>query len=276
MTRIHFDDCRPFQRIAIHVLSAFRLWLLFAKPSAFVLAGTLLCLSALPSSAAEQAPLRVLVVTGGHSHDASFYALFENQPDLHAVIEPHPSAFIKRLVEQFDVIVLYDMVQESQVPEAQRQKLKAFAESGKGILVVHHALVSYQQWDWYGLELVGGRYLLEPRNSFPKSLYEHDVTQVVRPVSTHSIVAGMQPFRLVDETYERMQIVPSAHILLRTDAKGSNDPVAWVSPYQQSRVVALQLGHDRQAIATAAYQQFFHRALRWVGRRQTATVSTEQ
>jgi type 1 glutamine amidotransferase len=235
-----------------------------------------LCLSLLPSAIAGEPLLRVLVVTGGHSHDASFYALFENHPDLHVVVEPHPSAFTKRLIEQFDVIVLYDMVQEHHVPEVQRQKLKAFAESGKGLLVVHHALVSYQQWDWYGLDLVGGRYLLEPRGSLPKSLYEHDVEQMVHPVSKHPIVAGMKPFRLVDETYERMQVVPDAHILLRTNAKGSNDAVAWISPYRQSRVVALQLGHDRQAIATNAYHHFFHRALRWAGQRELATASKEQ
>jgi type 1 glutamine amidotransferase len=225
---------------------------------------------------ADDAPLRVLVVTGGHSHDISFYALFDNQPDLSVVIEPHPSAFTKKLVEQFDVIVLYDMVQEAQVPQVQRDKFKAFAESGKGILVVHHALVSYQQWDWYGLQLVGGRYLLEDSQDRPKSLYEHDVRQTVRPVSGHPVVAGISPFELVDETYERMQVVPEAQVLLRTDAKGSNDAVAWLSPYPHSRVVALQLGHDRQAIETPAYHRIFHRALRWVGGRSLPTASTEQ
>lgn len=213
------------------------------------------------------APLRVLVVTGGHSHDASFYQLFEGQAQMRAVIEPHPSAFTKNLIRDFDVIVLYDMVQEHQVPEQQRAKLKSFAEAGKGLLVVHHALVSYQEWPWYWRELVGGRYLLEDRDGLPKSLYEHDFSMTIHPVANHPITAGMKPFRIVDETYERMQFVPGVNVLLRTDAKGSNDPVAWISPYAKSRVAVLQLGHDRQAHENPHFQLLFQRALQWAGGR---------
>lgn len=215
----------------------------------------------------QSAPLRVLVVTGGHSHDASFYALFEDQPDLRTVIEPHPAAFTKNLTRDFDVIVLYDMVQEDHVPEAQRAKLKSFAEAGKGLLVVHHALVSYQNWTWHWKELVGGRYLLEDRDGLPKSLYEHDYAMTIHPVAEHPITAGISPFRIVDETYERMQFASGVTVLLRTDAKGSNDPVAWISPYTKSRVPVLQLGHDRQAHENPHYRTLFRRALLWAGGR---------
>lgn len=233
-----------------------------------LIVGCSLCLPTLHGQPAGQsAPLRLLVVTGGHSHDASFYQLFEEQPDIQAVIEPHPTAFTKNLIRDFDVIVLYDMVQEHHVPEEQRAKLKAFAEAGKGLLIVHHALVSYQHWDWYGKELAGGRYLLEAREGMPKSLYEHDFSMTITPVADHPIVEGVPPFRIVDETYERMHILPDVKVLLRTDAKGSDDPVAWISTYSESRVVALQLGHDRQAIENPHYRRLFRRALLWAGRR---------
>jgi type 1 glutamine amidotransferase len=248
-----------------------------SRPAASV-ARLLLCLqlAALvvwPSWLAAQAalrpgaPLRVLVVTGGHSHDASFYALFENQPDLQAVIEPHPTAFTKNLLRDFDVIALYDMVQVAQVPEAQRQKLKQFAESGKGIFVVHHALVSYQEWDWYWKELVGGRYLLNDMPGFSKSTYQHDVEMGIRLEGDHPIVRGLKPFRIVDETYGGMQILPESRVLLRSDDPKAGGPVAWISPYPKSRVVALQLGHDHQAHRNASFRDVFRRCLLWAGGR---------
>ncbi len=259
---------RPSSRLAIRRVSRWKVG------SGIALALTLLvALASLVSGQAasphQKTPLRVLVVTGGHSHDASFYRLFEAHSDLRAVIEPHPTAFTKNLVRDFDVIVLYDMVQETQVAEAQRLKLKTFAEAGKGLLVVHHALVSYQDWDWYGLELVGGRYLLEARGGLPKSLYQHDFPMTVTPTKKHPITAGLKPFRIVDETYERMQYESGITVLLRTDAKGSNDPVAWISPYKKSRVVAIQLGHDRQAHENLHFRQVFHRAMLWAGGRLT-------
>ena len=77
----------------------------------------------------------------------------------------------------------------------------------------------------------------------------------------------MKPFALVDETYGHMQILPEAKVLLRTDAKSSDGPVAWVSPYEKSRVVVLQLGHDRQAHTNAAFREVFRRCLLWTGGR---------
>jgi hypothetical protein len=232
-----------------------------------LLVGATATLLAQSPTSAPPERLRLLVVSGGHSHDTAFYKLFDLQPDWHVVVEPHPSAFTKNLVRDFDVIVLYDMVQEHQVPEAQRLKLKQFAEAGKGLVVMHHALVSYQQWDWYGAELVGGRYLLEARDTHPKSLYQHDVEMTIHPDAVHPITKGIQPFRIVDETYEHMQFQPEIQVLLRTDAKGSNDPVMWVSAYPKSKVVAIQLGHDHQALENAVFRQLFRRAVDWAGGR---------
>jgi type 1 glutamine amidotransferase len=217
-------------------------------------------------SAAGQ-PLRVLVVTGGHDHDASFYTLFLGQKDIRAVIEPHPQAFSKNLIRDFDVIALYDMVQSEQVPEAQRAKLKAFAEAGKGLFVIHHALVSYQDWDWYGKELVGARYVLNEEPGVPKSNYEHDVTMRIVPVGDHPIVQGIAPFPLVDETYGKMQYQPGLKVLLRSDAPGGDGMVAWISPYAKSRVVVMQLGHDHQAHDNPQFREVFRRCVLWAGQR---------
>src|SRR5215210_7645861 len=54
---------------------------------------------------------RVLVVTGGHDHDADFYSVFDEE-SIAAKVNPHPLAFTSDLRKRYDVIVLYDMILE--------------------------------------------------------------------------------------------------------------------------------------------------------------------
>src|SRR5688572_10043124 len=87
---------------------------------------------------AADAPLRLLVVTGGHDYPTSFYTLFE-QPGLVWDHETTAEAAYRRdLRPKYDVVVMYDLTKELG-PEG-RANLQAFAESGKGIVVLHHAL----------------------------------------------------------------------------------------------------------------------------------------
>ena len=37
--------------------------------------------------------VRVLLVTGGHDHDISFYSLLDGQDDLAVTVDPYPNAF---------------------------------------------------------------------------------------------------------------------------------------------------------------------------------------
>jgi type 1 glutamine amidotransferase len=43
--------------------------------------------------------------------------------------------------------------------------------------------------------------------------------------------------------------------------------VAWIGPYSKSRVVYIQLGHDRIAQQNPDYQELVHRAVLWAAGR---------
>jgi hypothetical protein len=83
-------------------------------------------------------PVRILVVTGGHPCQTSFYALFEGHDGIVATVDIHP--FPDRrgdLRKKYDVLVLYDPMQE--ITERDQEVLRNFLESGKGLVVLHHA-----------------------------------------------------------------------------------------------------------------------------------------
>lgn len=219
----------------------------------------------LPASFALDAPnkdaVRVMVVTGGHDYEPSFETVFEGPREIRAMVNPHPIAFRSDLRRRYDVLVLYDTVQE--LEESQRKNLRDFLESGKGLVVLHHAIASFNSWPWWYQEVVGGRYLLNPDGSTPASTFKHDVELGVRPVLRHPITRGIEPFHIWDETYKGIWISPKVQVLLQTDNPASDGPVAWISPYEKSRVVYIQLGHGRSAHVHPAFRVLVRNAILW-------------
>lgn len=217
------------------------------------------------AAAASRKTLRLLVVTGGHDYPTSFYALFEGHPDLtwdHATSAEE--AYRRDLRPHYDVLVLYDMPKD--LSPAGRANLQAFAESGKGIVVLHHALASYPGWAWYE-QLVGARYLEAPAGGRPASTYQHDVDFTLTPAREHPVVAGLGPMRLHDETYKGVWHDDRVLPLLTADHPTSDRVVAWVSPYARSRVVAIQPGHGAEAHRDPAYRRLLRQAIVWAAGR---------
>jgi hypothetical protein len=206
--------------------------------------------------------VRALVVTGGHDFESSFYTVFEGYKDLtwtHAT--SNKAAFQNDLRKDIDVLVLYDFSQE--LDEAGKKNLQIFLESGKGVIVLHHAIADYQTWPWWTREVVGGRYLLNAEGDVAASTYKHGEELFVRPVTSHPITAGVGPIHIWDETYKGMWISPQVKVLLKTDNPTSDAPLAWVSPYPKSRVAYIQMGHDSMAYRHPSYRLLLHNAFLW-------------
>lgn len=216
----------------------------------FVVAVLLAC-GMLP--AAE--PVRVLVVTGGHDHEASFYAIFDKQADWRVNINPHPGAFNGDLRRNTDVLVLYDMVKDLE-PKKQ-ERLREYVEAGRGVVVLHHAIGDYLTWPFWSEEVVGGR---GPDKDW---LYKHDLDLTIKPQMEHPVLAGIKEFRINDETYKNLIISPKVKVLLRTDHPTSDGPVAWLGLHPKARVVYIELGHGRLAHENPVYRRLIANAINW-------------
>jgi type 1 glutamine amidotransferase len=210
-------------------------------------------------------PLRVQVVTGGHPFNPEFYELFVSRPDLDVTVTGHPDAYAHDLRQDVDVLVLYDLVSET--GDSQRANLRAFLEAGRGLVVLHHAIADFGSWPWWTEQVVGGKYLLQPEGGRGASTYKHDEDLYVEAAGNHAITRGLAPLHFHDETYHGMWISPKVNVLLRTGNPLSDGPVAWIGPYDKSRVVYIQLGHGRFAHENPDYQELVHRAILWSGGR---------
>jgi len=210
-------------------------------------------------------PVRVQLMTGGHTFNPEFYDLFVNRPDLEVTVTGHPDGYNGDLGRSTDVLVLYDMVPE--IGEQRQKNLRAFLESRGGAVVLHHAIADFPSWLWWTDEVVGGKYLERAVPGHAASTYKHDEDLYVEAVGQHPITRGLGPMHFRDETYKGMVISPKVRVLLRTTNPTSDGPVAWIGTYEKSRVVYIQLGHGRFAHENPDYQELVHRAILWAARR---------
>ena len=209
------------------------------------------------------APVRVLVVTGGHTYETSFYTIFEDNPGIKAIVDPHPMPYRHGdLRKQYDVLVLYDSMQE--IDEEERRNLTSFVEGGKGVVILHHALVDYSDWPWWYEQVMGARWLKSQSKPLVwKTTWQHDVDITAYPVKEHPILNGVGRFEINDETYKGMWFSPDITVLMKTDHPTSDGPLVWISPYGKSRVVCIELGHGRRAHMNPAYKRLVQNTILW-------------
>lgn len=202
---------------------------------------------------------RILVVTGGHAYETSFYSLFDGLNWDH--ISSNEDAYKQDLRKKYDVIVMYDMSRT--ISDRAKKNLQDFLESGKGLVILHHAIASYQDWEWWWREVAGGRYVLKAEPGFPASNYKHDEEIFVRAALKHPVIGDTMPMHVIDEVYGNLWISDKIQVLATTDHPGTNGPLVWVSSYPKSRVVVNLLGHDHQSHRHAGFQQLVRNAILW-------------
>lgn len=244
---------------------------------AFLLAAAISLFAREISLASEAAPvetrIRVLVISGGHDFEKEpFFALFKNNPEITYRAAEHPQAqplLQAESASQFDVLVLYDYYQI--IPEETRANFLAWLKAGKGLVVMHHAIASYQEWPEYA-KIIGAKYYLKKTEvagvEKPRSVFKHGVNLKVHVADpAHPVTRGLKDFEIHDETYRLYDVDPGVHPLLTTDSPESNHLVAWAKEYENSRVVYIQGGHDHFAYENPSYQQLLRQAIRWTSPR---------
>ncbi len=236
-------------------------------------------LAAVPPSTDAAEKTRVLLVTGGHGFERpQFFKIFEDNPDItfKAVEHPDPKKqpdaadpFHPLLkpdaARSYDVIVLYDMWQK--ITDEAKADFVRLLQEGKGLVVLHHAIASYQDWEEYR-KILGARYYLKPTVvdgvEKPRSQWKHDVKFKVRIADPdHPVARGVKDFEIHDETYKGFDVRPEVKPLLTTDEPLSGPVIGWTHSYGKSRVVFIQLGHDHFAYENPNYRRLVAQAIQW-------------
>lgn len=185
-----------------------------------------------PASAADPAPkkINVLIVTGGHGYDPKlFFSFFDKDPDItYTVADQKKPAEVwdRDDLLHYNVVLLYDFQRE--MTDAQKARFQSLFDKGVGLIVLHHALLSYQTWPEYE-RIAGGKYLLDhelrdgvdvPESTYTKQMTDIDVKVVDK---SHPITDGLDDFTVHDELYRGVPTGKDIHVLLTAEDK----PLAW-------------------------------------------------
>ena len=216
-------------------------------------------------------------MTGGHGFKAEpFFKLFDDNPEVAYItvtesnfVDGHTTpgqgaeAWDRDDLHHFDVVLLYDF--QRNMSDAQQARFLALFDQGVGLIVLHHALLSYQQWPEYE-RIAGGKYLLDNENVggkiTPPSTYQGDIDIAVTVVNhDHPVTAGLQDFTLRDEIYRGVRTGADITTLLTAEGK----PLAWTRQEKNSRMVGIIIGHG-PAYADANFQKLLAQSIRWTAR----------
>jgi hypothetical protein len=225
----------------------------------------------LVSAIAADAPkAKVLLITGGHGFDREqFLKVFSENPNIEVTHAEHSKgtadAWDRPDLYDYDAIVLYDMAKD--ITDAEKKRFVGLFEKGIGLVVLHHALVSYQHWPDYE-RIVGGRYPEEDGKSgvvTDKVGYQHDVGHTVKIIAKdHPVTAGISDFHLHDEIYWGFRTGNDIAPLITTDHPKSGKPLGWTRKEGKSRIVYLQLGHGPETYNNVNYRKLVAQSIEFV------------
>ena len=221
----------------------------------------------------EAGKIRVAVVVGGHGGGQSFFDLFEGHDDIRCTpIHLRDDSEIFENIENwsYDVVVLYNL--SGRISEKRRGNFEELMQRGLGVVTLHHAFSSYQDWPAFS-KIVGGRSFLRPTEVNGRKIRTGEKGNNRYTVhvadKNHPVTKGISDFELVDETYHTYFIEPDSTPLLTADVTGSDKVVGWAHTYRKGRSVYIQAGHGPTIFqpgqeANRQYRQLLAQAIRWV------------
>lgn len=215
---------------------------------------------------------KILIITGGHEFEPSFYKIFDSFSDVEydTISQPKFNERLKGdIADKYDVLVFYDMWQY--ISEGEKKAFINLLEEGQGMLFLHHSLVSYQQWDEFE-KIIGGQYIEKDFYDDPDmigSTYAEDITlEIMVADKNHPVTKSIDDFTIYDEGYQSITISADIHPLLSTAHPDCAPTVAWTNRYGKSRIVYILLGHGKQAHENKNYRKLVHNSIVWTAEQE--------
>lgn len=215
------------------------------------------------------APLKVLIIGGGASHDYQSWFRVADRKTLNAI--PGVSANYTETTEGLadvlkDVDVLIISNNKPFTDDATKAAITRHVQSGKGLIGLHPGLwYNWKDWPEYNRTLVGGG----SRGHDKLGEFEVVVTE-----PAHTLMRGVPAkFTIKDELYyfepdpqgTPIKVLATAH----SAQKSKDYPQVFIVGHAKARVVGLTLGHDGDAHNHAAYIQLLRNAVLWTAGKET-------
>jgi type 1 glutamine amidotransferase len=212
--------------------------------------------------AAARSALRVLMYVGGlaHDYDALPNRLADNLSkggDIRVRVTHEAADFNEQALADTDVM-LFNCCFEKGLTEPQRKAILDALGQKKGLVLMHCAIYSFQDWPAWR-EIVGSVFdKHDPFGEFESIVVDrgHPITQGVP-----------QRFTLADEAYTMKDFTGDRHdLVIGVKPHGGHaepEPFVWTSRYLGARVFTILYGHDDKAQSDPAFLTLLGNGIRW-------------
>ncbi len=215
----------------------------------------------------KEGTLRVLLAGAGSSHDFPKYFLKQDAEILKAAggmdIAATPNLEeALALLPQADVVVFSGNDKQYAAPAFQ-QALNAFADAGKGLVILHAATwYNFPEATGYNKRFVGGGTRGHGKGEFSTFVRKAD----------HPVMKGVSPeFRIIDESYHMIYQEGAAVETLAENAPDNvtkvPHPSVWVMKDPKARILCITLGHADEAHGNPDFRKILVNGVRWVAGR---------
>ncbi len=229
------------------------------------------------ASAADENPLKVLLITGGCCHDYAYQsdelkkALAENgvAADVNVVMEGGTGTEAQidlyndpNWADGYDVVVHNECFANTDDPQYVRSITSAH-KKGVNAVVIHCAMHTYRKAtidDWR--EFLG----VTSRRHDHKSEYPVKVVAKDHPIMDGFPSDWSTP---KDELYVIEKLWPNAKVLATSVSEKSNDlhPVFWTNQYGKARVFGTTYGHANETFADPVFRKALTKGILWAAGR---------
>ena len=207
--------------------------------------------------------VRVLIIGAGASHHFPRDFIKTDSETLASlpgtdVIATMNLAEALNAMPRADVLVFSGNHDQWGTPEFQKA-LHAFADAGKGMVLLHAATWSHP-WEGYNKRFVAGE-----TKGHGKGVVAADC---IRPAD-HPILKGVpESFTIADESYHSVFFEKESHTTLIQNAPDGKSPAPhpalWIVRDSKARIVCYTHGHDDKSHGHAAFQTILRNAVKWV------------
>ncbi len=206
--------------------------------------------------------IKTAVITGQHAFDVpGFHALFRSIPEIDFYLQDleNFAADAGKVRDQYDALVFYNFHRVTPDEGKVREAIEGLGEDGTGILVLHHAILAFPEWQLWS-DLCG----IQDR-SFGVQIDETVHVDIVD--SQHPTTQGLNPWEMVDEIYIMADPGEDSELLLTTDHPDSMKTLAWARQYKNARVFCCQSGHDDQVFSDPNFRTVISQGIQWLAGR---------
>jgi type 1 glutamine amidotransferase len=243
-----------------------------------------------------QAPLRIFLRGGPKTHGPAGNGLHDHEVWVKewmpllvsrgAAVEGDVTFPSSAQLDRCDVLVMF-AANAGTILGDERARLEGFLKRGGGIVVLHDALVAGEDPHWFKT-IVGGSW----ENKVAKYFEGDNAFYFVNPA--HPVTAGASNFRIDDEVYWDLHMMPGAQILAVStepkrgaraagpDAPAGLDrliPQIWVYEHQLDggrpyRAFVSLPGHHFSTFSSPHLRAIVLRGIAWAGRRDVDSLAT--